>query len=191
MFKRDFLLFDIEATGIDVTRHEMIQLAAVLLDKKTLKEKASFTSYIRPKKWKQRSREAMAVNKISWATLADAPNMKSVLKSFTGMFPKNVTMAHYGGMIDVPFLANAFREQKMKYPYDYHVFDLWPVFYVYMAKHKKLTDPSRAPGFSLESISRLFKVKVEGSRHDALTDCRIEAEVLRHVLKASKKTSRR
>jgi DNA helicase-2/ATP-dependent DNA helicase PcrA len=186
MFKRDFLLFDIEATGIDVTRHEMIQLAAVLLDKKTLKEKASFSSYIRPKKWSQRSREAMAVNKIDWETLAKAPDMKAVLKNFARQFSKNVTMAHYGGMIDIPFLAAAFRSEKMKYPYDYHVFDLWPVFYVYMAGRKKLTDPSRVPGFSLESIARHFKVKIEGQRHDALTDCRVEAEVFRELMKKTK-----
>lgn len=177
---------DIEATGIDVTRHEMIQLAAVLLDKKTLKEKASFSSYIRPKKWVNASREAMAVNKISWDTLASAPDMKSVLKSFTKKFGTNVTMAHYGGMIDIPFLSTAFRLEKMKYPYDYHVFDLWPVFYVYMAGKKKLTERTKVPGFSLEGIARHFKVKIEGQRHDALTDCRVEAEVFRQLLKKTK-----
>lgn len=190
MFKRDFLLIDIEATGTDITRHEMIQLAAVLLDKKTLEEKASFNSYIKPKKWALRSREAMAVNQIPWDELKDAPDMRSVLKYFVSCFPKEVTMAHYGGMIDIPFLAAAFRDSKMKYPYDYHVFDFWPVFYTYMAGQKKLTDPTKIPGFSLDSIAKHFKVKVDGKRHDALTDCRVEAEVLRHVMKAMLKKSR-
>src|SRR4051812_14401979 len=38
MFNKDILLLDIESTGTDVTKHEIIQLAAILLDKKTLKE---------------------------------------------------------------------------------------------------------------------------------------------------------
>lgn len=183
MFKKDLLLFDIEATGTDITRHEMIQLAAVLLDKKTLKEKGSFSSFIKPRKWAKRSSEAMAVNGITKEMLADAPEMRAVLKNFTRQFGREVTLAHYGGMIDVPFLAMGFRESKMKYPYDYHVFDLWPVFYVYMAGRKKLTERTKTPGFSLEGISRHFKITVEGKRHDALTDCRIEAEVLRAVVK--------
>lgn len=186
MFKRDLLLFDIEATGINIAKHEMIQLAAILLDKNTLKEKATFTTYIKPKKWSQRSREAMLVNQITWDQLKDAPTMRVALKKFIKQFSTNVTLAHYGGMIDIPFLATAFAAEKMKYPYDYHVFDLWPVFYVYMANKKKLNDPAKVPGFSLDGIAKHFKVKVAGSRHDALTDCRVEAEVLRHVLKEIK-----
>ena len=38
-FERDILLIDTEFTGFDIDKHEIIQLAAVLLDKKTLKEK--------------------------------------------------------------------------------------------------------------------------------------------------------
>ncbi len=186
MFKKDFLLFDIEATGTDVTRHEIIQLGAVLLDSKTLKEKASFISYIKPTKWKQRSREAMAVNGILWEELKDAPDLKTVMKYFVSCFPKSVTMAHYGGMIDVPFMVEAMRQAGIKYPYDYHVFDLWPVFYVYMAGKKLLTDPKKAPGFSLESIAKHFKVHIPTDRHDALADCRLEADVLRKLMQKTK-----
>ncbi|HEX3099771.1 MAG TPA: exonuclease domain-containing protein, partial [Patescibacteria group bacterium] len=65
MFNKDLLMLDIEATGIDVTKHEIIQIAGVLLDKKTLKEKKSFTSYARPRNWGSREAEAMAVNNIT------------------------------------------------------------------------------------------------------------------------------
>ena len=39
-FKRDILLIDTEFSGFDVPKkHDLLQIAAVLLDKKTLKEK--------------------------------------------------------------------------------------------------------------------------------------------------------
>ena len=82
MFNHDILLLDIEATGLDVTRHEIIQLAAILLDKKTLKEKKNFSSYAKPKKWENREPEAMAVNGISWDSLKNAPSLTTVLKKF-------------------------------------------------------------------------------------------------------------
>ena len=64
-FKKDLLLIDIEATGLDPKRHEIIQLAGILLDKKTLKEKKSFNAYIRPRKWSVRDKASMKVNKIT------------------------------------------------------------------------------------------------------------------------------
>jgi inhibitor of KinA sporulation pathway (predicted exonuclease) len=57
MFNKDILIVDIEASGLDAERYELIQLAAIQLDKKTLKPKQEFASYIRPKKWKTLSRE--------------------------------------------------------------------------------------------------------------------------------------
>ena len=44
MFNKDLLVLDIESTGTDVTKHEIIQLAGILLDKKTLKEKKVFSN---------------------------------------------------------------------------------------------------------------------------------------------------
>ena len=47
-FKKDILLVDTEFTGFDLQKHELVQLAAVLLDKKTLKEKKVFSSFVKP-----------------------------------------------------------------------------------------------------------------------------------------------
>ena len=33
-FKKDLLLIDLETTGLDAGKHEIIQIAAILLDKK-------------------------------------------------------------------------------------------------------------------------------------------------------------
>ena len=78
MFNKDLLVLDIEATGVDFSKHELIQIAAILLDKKTLKEKKRFESFIRPRKWKNRSAEAMAVNQITWDMVKDAPDHEGI-----------------------------------------------------------------------------------------------------------------
>ena len=133
-------MLDIEATGINVTKHEIIQLAAVLLDKKTLKEKKSFNMFIKPKKWSGREQEAMDVNNISWEQLKKAPSLKTVLKKFDETFGSNVIPTTYGGNLDIIFLPAAYREAKIKYPFEYHTFNMWPVCYTYMAMEKKLTN---------------------------------------------------
>lgn len=186
MFNKDLLLLDIEATGVNVAKHEMIQLAAILLDKKTLEEKKVFSSYIKPKHWANRDPGAMAICKITWDQVKDAPPLKKVLQQFDKTFGGNVIPSTYGGNLDAIFLTAAYRNSGLKYPFEYHTFNMWPICYLYMAKHKKLINKKRFVGFSLEDIADHFKVPREQDRHDALGDCRYEAAVLRKLVKAIK-----
>ncbi len=185
-FNKDILIIDLETTGLDSTRHEIIQLAAVLLDKKTLREKKVFNSFIKPKHWYTRSRPAMAVNKIKLSQLKSAPSLPEVISNFNSTFSKNVILTNYGGILDISFLAAAYTSCGEKYPFDYHHLDLWPLCYIYMASRKKLNNKKRFAGFSLEDISRHFKIQVPKDRHTALADCQIEAEVLRNIVKRIK-----
>jgi DNA polymerase III epsilon subunit-like protein len=190
MFNKDILIVDIEASGLDAERYELIQLAAIQLDKKTLKPKQEFASYIRPKKWKTRSRAAMAINKIKKEDLANAPELETVIKKFAKLFPPSqVIFAHYGGVIDIDFVRQAFRKIGRTYPYhpyDYHFFDIWSVCYAYASLKNKLRNKKRFTGFSMEDLMKHFNIKND-ERHDALADCNIEAEIFRRIMQEFKK----
>lgn len=183
-FKKDLLLIDLETTGLDADRHEIIQLAAVLLDKKTLKEKKTFNSFIKPKAWKKRDPESMAVNKIGWDVLKDSDSLDEVLSEFHRLFPpKNVILSYYVGITDIVFLKAAYRKARKEYQFDYHTFNIWGLFYPYLAIKGLLDSRKYFAGFSLETMLKHFKLGIPESRHDALTDCRVEAELLRRVIK--------
>lgn len=186
MFKHDLLMMDLEFTGINPAKHEIIQIAAIVLDKKTLKTKETFSTYVKPQNWKNRDPEAMAINNISWDDVKDAPNIKQVLQKFNKTFSGKLTPTVYGGRLDVLFLGDAYRSTKIKFPFDYHTFDTWPLCYTYMAMHKKLTNRKRHLGFSMEDIADLLGVKRMAGRHNAVGDCLYQAEVLRALLKAMK-----
>jgi len=186
MFHKDILIIDVEATGLDYQNNELIQLAGVLLDKKTLKEKKHFESYIKPLKWRNRDPEAMAVNKIEWKVLAKAPSIKTVIQKFEKTFGTNVILAPYGTIMDTAMLRIAYKKLGKKYKYDYHVIDVWPLCFTYMAKKKLLVNKKRFSGFSLNDIANHFKIKIPSNRHTALADCRLEAEVLRKLVRAFK-----
>jgi len=137
-FKRDILLIDLEFSGFDIKKHEILQLAAVLLDKKTLREKKVFSSYIKPTKWKHRDPESMNVNKITFDIAKGAPPLQQVIKRFDKVFGHNVILAAYVGFNDKRFLLEAYKKAKIKYRFDYHFFDLWGLFYAYLAKKNQL-----------------------------------------------------
>lgn len=184
MFNKDLLLIDIESTGTNVAKHEIIQIAAILLDKKTLKEKGVFSTFIKPRKWKQQDPEAMAVNGITLAQVKNAPPLRQALQQLVKTFGTSVIVTVYAGNLDVVFFTAAFREQNMRYPYDYHTFDIWSLCYNYMARRHKLTDRKKFAGFSMESVAKHFRIPLPARRHQALIDCQIEAEVLRALMKA-------
>ena len=182
-FKKDLLLVDLETTGLDSLRHEIIQLSAVLLDKKTLKEKSFFNAYIRPANWAARDLKSMAVNKIKKDWLDKAPPLKTVLKAFDGKFSaQKVILSYYGGPVDMDFLRAAYKRAGLKWQFDYHYFNLWSLFYPFLAARGQLKNQKRFAGFSLEDLMKKFKIK-SSKRHDGLEDCKIEAEILRRILR--------
>ena len=182
-FKKDILLVDLEMTGLDSRRHEIIQLSAVLLDKETLKEKSFFNSYIRSTKWQNRDLTSMKVNGIKKEWLDAAPALSVVLKAFDKKFPSNkVILSYYGGPLDMDFLRSAYEHNKIKWNFDYHYFNLWAFFYGVLAAQNGFKNSKKFTGFRLEDLMKKFAIK-SSSRHDGLEDCRIEAEVLRKITK--------
>lgn len=184
-FKRDILLIDTEFSGFDVPKkHDLLQIAAVLLDRKTLKEKKSFNVYIKPAKWKTRDPQSMAVNKITWDMVKAAPTLKQAVKKFNRAFPSNVIQAFYVGYNDKRILSDAYKRAGVKWPFDYHYFDLWAFFFAVLAKKNQLKSKKDFAGFGLESLIKMFKIKIDKKQmHNALVDCRLEADILRKILK--------
>lgn len=183
-FKKDLLLIDLETTGLDAAKQEIIQLSAILLDKKTLKEKAFFNSYAKPQKWQNRNIESMKVNGIKKEWLDAAPTLKNILKEFNKKFkPDQVILSYYGGPVDIDFLRAAYNKHKIKWQFDYHYFNLWAFFYAKLASKNKLSDRTKFAGFGLDGLMSGNKSKEFINRHDGLTDCRVEAELLRKLIK--------
>jgi DNA polymerase III epsilon subunit-like protein len=186
-FHKDILLIDLESTGLDVAKHEIIQIGAILLDKKTLKEKKVFYTFVKPTKWKQRDPEAMAVNNITAEQLKLAPSLKQVITEFGKLFdPKQVILAHYGGPLDMDMMRAAYKKLGKRWEFDHHFFNLWGLFFSFVALKGKIFDKKKFAGFSLDHFIKYFGMEVPPGRHDALTDCRVEADIFRLVMKELK-----
>lgn len=180
-FKKDLLIVDLETTGLDASRHEIIQIGAILLDRKTLEEKEAFSSFVKPTAWPRRDRASMAVNKIVYDQVKSAPTLSVALAQFNQLFnPGQVILSYYGGPLDMDFLRAAYFKTKIAWKFDYHYLNLWGVFYAFLAARGQLKNSKKFAGFSLEDLMKRFRIK-SSKRHDALEDCRVEAEILRKI----------
>lgn len=172
-FAKDILLIDFETTGGDPETIAPTQLAAILLDKETLQEKDSFISYIAAD-LSGIDPEILAISGITQEDLKGAPNMEDVAKSFSEKFSGDYFLSSWVEYLDRRMLIKMYKTAGLLYKFDYHYFDLWPVAYAHLLKN------GYEKSIHSEDMFEAFG-SPERNSHDALEDCRMEANILRKI----------
>jgi len=173
-FHKDILLIDFETTGDDPANSEPIEIGAVLLDRATLAEKDYFDSLIFSD-LKNVMPEAVKLWQLDVGKIKTAPKLAEVGKQFMAKFGFEVLVSSWVQRLDRSMLNKmvaAAGENPEKY--DYHVLDLWPLAYAYLVKR------GYAGSIRSDEMFAQFGVPQRG-KHEALQDCRIEAEILRKI----------
>ena len=151
---------------------EPTQIGAVLLDKETLEEKASYSSYI----WTDLHGQTSMVSGISQATLEGAPSQAEVGRAVFEKFGGKVLLSAWVATFDSKHFEKLTRAAGLDAKsYDYHWLDVWPLAYTELLKR------GYNGSMKSEDIFREFGAAPR-DLHDALEDCRIQAEVLRRLV---------
>ncbi len=166
MFTKDILVMDFEGGKGPK------QIGLVLLDKDTLVEKASFSSYIY---FDMQGVPSMSSG-ITQDMLDGAPHQKEVGKKVFELFGADVLLASWIADFDHTYFKMIMKEARVEpYPYDYHFLDIWAITYAYLVK-KGYTGSIRSDAMFAE-----FGVPQRGN-HDALEDARIAGVILRTIM---------
>jgi DNA polymerase III epsilon subunit-like protein len=166
-FIKDILLVDFEG------RYDPTQVGAILLDKETLVEKDSFSTYI----FADLGGRIGSKSGITQEMLAGAPSQAEVGKKIVDKFGMNYLIGSWVADLDTRHFKKIMKEAGYEWgQFDYHVFDIWSAAYLYLIKN------GYTGSISSEDIFREFGAKLRGL-HDALEDCRIAADVLRKIVR--------
>ena len=107
--------FDTETTGIEPSEHRFVEIAIIVCDLETRKEKLRWEQRIDP----QRSiaAAAQAVHKISSAELIGKPLWTDVAPKLQKILSLcQVVVAHNGDGFDIPFVTSEFKRIGLKMP---------------------------------------------------------------------------
>lgn len=175
-FIRDLLFFELQTTGEDVDKDNIIQLSAVLLDKDNLLEKANFNSYIRVSYLDSVISDHSKLLHIQPEILKKSPKIYDVIKQFHNKFGTNLLLAtnNLGKLL---FLKAGFKKAVVKFDYDPHIVELWTLGYIYTLNFGLKKMPS------LDTFLEHFRLKMQ-KPWDAMEKARLEAEVFRKIIKA-------
>jgi len=174
-FIKDILLFDLETTGPEADKDNIIQLSAILLDKDNLLEKGFFNSYVRVSLLDGTISQHAELLHIPFATMQKSPKIYDAVKKFHQEFGKDALLATHN-LNNVLFLRQAFKKAVIPFDYDRHVLELWTLGYIYTLNYgiKKM------PTF--QTLLDHFRMKRK-NRHDALEKTRLAADIFRKIIK--------
>ncbi|MDD5535347.1 MAG: exonuclease domain-containing protein [Candidatus Pacebacteria bacterium] len=165
-FKKDILIIDFEGLK------EPVQIGAVLLDKETLVEKDSFSTYI----FADLKDKIKVISGISQETLKGAPTQAKVGQIIFEKFGTDILIGAWVAKSDIKNFKKIIEAAGLDFNlYDYHILDIWPAAYIYLIKQ------GYNGGMRSEEIFKEFGAKPR-DLHDALEDCRIVADVLREIV---------
>lgn len=155
-YVNDYVVFDLETTGINPEKDDIIEISAVKVEEHRII--AEFSTLVNPKRHIPAA--ATSVNGITDDMVADAPDIKTAMEEFLSFIGNSILVGHNIHTFDTNFIYDAAwncLEKEVKNDY---------IDTLYLAKsclpelsHHKLTD-----------VARHFGLKTEGA-HRALFDC--------------------
>ena len=162
----DYVLFDLETTGISVTADEIIEISAVKVVGRKVAEE--FTSLVKPQRAIPYA--ASMVNGITDEMVADAPPLEPVLSDFLDFAGEHILVGHNICRFDMEFIYRDCRNFFQQIPGN----DLVDTLTVAKAclpalAHHKLTD-----------LAVYYGISTVGA-HRALNDCRMNQQVFEHL----------
>lgn len=196
-----YLVLDLEMSGPDPEYNEIIQLGAVLFDDDWI-EKGRYLSNVYPENEEAFTASAEKVHNLSLSDLEDAPMIYDVLPELEewiitklgirklGSGPdntpylRNVVICGQSVMNDIQFLKEAYRLEKLKWPYSRVLLDLHTLsYFVFRLLKKKGKNTPR--GLSLKDIAGFFDLEREDDFHNALEDAVLTAACLKRLFQLS------
>ncbi len=167
----EFIVFDLETTGLNPSQHEIIEIGAVKI--KAGEKIDEFKSFINPGvKIPAKITEITGIND---RMVKDAPTLKKVIKEFIEFAGDGVLVAHNADF-DYGFIRTALENLKIDRD-DYTVLDTLGLARAVVKDSKN---------YKLNTLAKYFDVDLE-NHHRALDDAAATAEVLNHLLQIIKK----
>lgn len=173
LLNKDFCIIDLETTGLNTKKDEIISIAIVPLRNLSINMDDVFFTYIKPEKFNHNS---IKYHGITEKDVENAPDFKDVAEIIEAKL-KNSILVGYSVSVDVEFLKRAFKKKlKKKITLDRYI-DVADVEAWLMRKR------GSAVTFRLdfESLLKIYRLD-ESHRHSAIGDAYLTALVFLHQL---------
>lgn len=182
----DILVIDLETTGIDPDKHEIIQIGACKLNLKTQIIDNPWSIYTVPEHWETASKESLEVNHISKSLLdrKAVPLEHALLELENRFYQDGLIISSWGIDFDKGFLTHAYNSVSLLNPFAQRWLDARTFAWIVSDLIGKQERPK------LNDFLRSLGLKFDGREHDASADAKNTARALLEGYKRLKALSR-
>ena len=174
MRKHNLAFIDIESTGLNVMKHEIIEIGCVITTPK-LKIIEKFELKIRPEHIEDADPIALKVIHYDSLNLVSAYTLENAIKILSKKV-KDCIMIGQNVSFDSGFLEHAFAQTKLKNSMHYHKLDTISIAWAKLHKKKSITH------FSLREMCKYFGIENKNP-HNALSDAYATYELYKKLMK--------
>ena len=122
--ERPIAITDIETTGLDASVHEIVDLALVVVDPRTLAVRDEYHARIKPMRIRTAARRALDIVGYSPRAWANAIDLETALTVYAAK-AADAVFCSYNVFLTYSFLDAAFKWAGVEDPTDYHRLDLF------------------------------------------------------------------
>ncbi len=181
MKKHNLAFIDLETTGFDPERHEILEIGGIIVKQIPVEGRGpklevieEFEYKVKPEHLETADPEALRINSYNDADWLFASNLESVMKEVQTK-TADCIMAGQNVYFDFKFLEAAFKKTGLENKMHYHRLDLIPMAF---AKNYHNNDLG---WYNLDSLARFYGISNDKA-HTALADIRTTFEIYKKVL---------
>lgn len=176
MRNRPLIFLDIESTGLEIQKHEIIQIGALKTgSKKPFKTVAELNIKVKPERIKDADKDALKIVGYTEAGWKDAISLQEALVILDD-FAKGGIIVGYNVNFDWAILNQAYHSLGRVDPFYYHRVDVMSMAYQTFFPKKEIKR------FSLGEICTHLKINRDAA-HDAFDDAKVTYLVFKKLMK--------
>ena len=156
---------DTETTGLDLFRHEVIDIAMLQVSKvgNDYTEISRFESKVNPKKLNEASEVALKINGFTKKKWKDAPQAGSILSIIRTYIQSSSIVAGQNLVFDYRFINKMFDSEDIEKPN-------WPKYVDTKWMAEQLVHDKKLKRSSLDFLCEYYQIPTIGRAHTAMTD---------------------
>ena len=169
---------DTETTGLDLFRHEVIDIAALQINwaDNKFREISRFESKIKPKKIEDASAVALKINGYTKRKWKEAPNSTTFLPIIRAYIETSDVVVGQNLVFDYRFINKMFESNEQDKP-------KWPKYADTKWMADQLVHDNKLKRSSLDFLCEHYQIPTVGRAHTALTDVLRTFELFKILLK--------
>lgn len=168
---RPIAITDIETTGLDASLHEIIDIAVVVVDPRTLNIQDQYHSRVRPMRASSAPSKALEVSGYTPAAWRNAVSLETAMAVYADK-ARDAVFCSYSTFLSYSFIDAAFKSTGIEDPTDYHRLDLFTLAW----SRLNLSSPT------MDQICRKLQLEPEPKPHRAMAGAMLQLHVLRALL---------